>query len=125
MTAGTYSKFGIKVPIKVNQLKFSKKESSNISNGIFKVNYERIQFYQQMVMIVDLENFTLGAAFDMVLLGEVKARLHTLNPTLPKQNPKIIKKLLHFVRKTTGLKLVQFEINRNPRSRYLLHSDIE
>ena len=45
MPAGTYSSLGIKTPIKVNLLKFSKKESSNISNGILKVNYERIQFY--------------------------------------------------------------------------------
>ena len=42
MPAGTYSKFGIKAPIKINLLKVSKKESSNVPNGIFKVNYERI-----------------------------------------------------------------------------------
>ena len=42
MPTGTYLKFKIRTPIRVNLIKVSKKESSNDPNGIFKVNYKRI-----------------------------------------------------------------------------------
>ena len=38
MPTGTYSKFKIRTLIKVNLIKVSRKESSNVPNGIFKVN---------------------------------------------------------------------------------------
>ena len=66
-----------------------------------------------MVFIADMENFTLGEAFEMVLLGEVKAAYILYTLLSLSRCLKIIKKLLHFVRKTAGLKLVQFETNEN------------